>query len=242
MVPTFRSALFILAFTICVTLDAQTELRHYRETHGSRVSIVQYSVIRTGQEIIARSSDGTGTDEIHWMPGTGTVSWRETDAQLDNDISAERTGNLIHIKGRFRGKEIQREVRVDSAPWYQIFGPIMSDLLPPDLAAREFWVINPDDLTPHKMLVRREGAETLPFRGSRIEANKIHFSPAGTFAAFWGADFWYRQGDGAWVYSRLPENGGVTVNGARGTRRRRRNPHGSGGKHSMIFGAWRSSA
>lgn len=87
----------------------------------------------------------------------------------------------------------------------------MNDLLPPGMAEREFWVIDSEDFTPHKMLVLRAGAEILPFRGSRIETEKIHFSPAGALAPFWGADFWYRQRDAVWLYSRLPENGGVTV-------------------------------
>jgi hypothetical protein len=208
----FRGTMLVLALASAVGLEAQNELRQYTETHGSRVSRVEYSVSRTAKEVIARSTGGAVANEIAWIPGTGTVSWREKDTLLDNDLQAERAGNIIRMKGRLRGRETQREVRVDSAPWYQIFGPIITDLLPPGIAEREFWVINPEDFAAHKMLVRRAGAEIIPFRGSRIETNRIHFSPAGMLAAFWGADFWYRQRDGAWLYSRLPESGGVTVN------------------------------
>jgi hypothetical protein len=169
-------------------------------------------VSRTAQEVVARSTGGGVANEIHWVPGTGTVSWREKDAGLDNDLYAERTGDIIRMKGRLRGRQTEREVRVDAAPWYQIFGPIMSDLLPPAVAQREFWVINPEDFTAHKMLVRRAGAESISFRNTLVPTDRIHFSPAGVLAAFWGADFWYRQRDGAWLYSRLPESGGITVN------------------------------
>jgi hypothetical protein len=210
-VPSLRSAVFILSVAVCVRLGAQNELRQYKETHGSRVSLVEYAVSRTETEISVRSSGNGATDEMQWVPGNGTVSWREKDTVLDNDMLAERTGDIIRIKGRVRGQESDREVHIDGAPWYQIFGPIVYDLLPPGMAEREFWVIDSTDFTAHKMLVRRAGAEILSLRGSRIETEKIHFSPAGALAPFWGADFWYRQRDAAWLYSRLPENGGVTV-------------------------------
>ena len=207
----FKSMVLFLGVAACVQLGAQNELRLYRETNGKRISLVEYSVSRDAKEVIVRSSGGGVANEIHWMPGIGTVSWRETDELLDNDQYSERTGDIIHMKGRFRGKEAERSVRVDSAPWYQIFGPIINDLLPPDLKEKEFWAFNPENFTVHKLLVRRMGTELLPFRGSQIEADKIHFSPAGALAMFWGADFWYGKQDGVWLYSRLPETRGVTV-------------------------------
>ena len=201
-----------LASVACASLDAQIEKRHYRETNGSRVSAVEYTVNRAGGQINLRSTGGTTDDEIQWAPGTGTILWKETNGRVGTDLTGERKGDMIHVTGRLRGKEIDKEIHVDGAPWYQIFGPIVNDLLPADVQQREFWVVNPDDLAPHKMLVRRAGAELLAFRGSRIETNKIHFSPAGMLAGFWGADFWYRQQDGEWIYSRLPEDGGMTIN------------------------------
>jgi hypothetical protein len=61
------------------------------------------------------------------------------------------------------------------------------------------------------MQVKRAGTERITIRGSAVETFKIHFSPAGALSPFWGADFWYRQSDGTYVSSRLPENGGITV-------------------------------
>ncbi len=208
----FLAVLTCLAGIACVSLDAQVEKSLYRETHGSRVSMVVYTVNRAVGQIDLQSTGGTTDDEIQWAPGMGTTLWKEKDYRVGTDLVAERKGDVIHIAGRLRGEEVERDIGVDGSPWYQILGPIVGDLLPADAAEREFWVVNPDDLAPHKMLVRRAGAEFLSFRGSRIETNKIHFSPAGVLARFWGADFWYRQQDGEWIYSRLPEDGGMTIN------------------------------
>ena len=55
------------------------------------------------------------------------------------------------------------------------------------------------------------GTERITLGGVMLDTFKIHFSPAGALAPFWGADFWYRQSDGLYVFSRLPEHGGITV-------------------------------
>ena len=102
-------------------------------------------------------------------------------------------------------------MKIDGEPWYQIFGPIIGELLPEGRPQRDFWVVNSDDLAPHKMMARRAGNERITIAGVPTGTFKIHFSPAGALAPFWGADFWYRSGDSTWVYSRLPENGGLTV-------------------------------
>ena len=112
---------------------------------------------------------------------------------------------MIRVAGRLKGKEVTRELRVDTAPWYQIFGPCIADLLSPDPVRKEFWVVSPDDLSTHKMLARQTGTERREVAGVQVDTFKVHFSPAGALAPFWGADFWYRPSDSAWLLSRLPE-------------------------------------
>jgi hypothetical protein len=185
--------------------------RRYIETHGSRRQVVEYTVVRSGSGFQVSSISQSSTEKGTWVTGTGLVSWEQVDTEAGNDLRASRTGNIIHVTGTLKGKPVSRDIRVDSAPWYQIFGPALSDLLPSEAQGQEFWVVNPDDLNAHKMQVRRAGQEDLRLETMSVRAVKIHFSPAGALSPLWGADFWYRVSDGAWVYSRLPENGGLTV-------------------------------
>jgi hypothetical protein len=190
---------------------AQEAGRRYVESHGDRRGVVVFSVVRTADGFVVSSVASASSEEGRWVAGTGLVSWRQWDPGTGTGLLGVRTGNTIRLSGALQGKPVDREVRVDPAPWYQIFGPAMLDLLPPDAAHREFWVVNPADLSAHKMQVRRAGTETVRVNGESVPATRIHFSPAGALAPFWGADFWYRLSDGAWVYSRLPEDGGLTV-------------------------------
>ncbi len=183
----------------------------YLETHGAKSAVIRYGVAASAQGIRVTSTGGDSDEEMLWVPGTGGVAWRQTDRQAETDLRAERTGDSIRFSGTVKGKSVSREVKVDREPWYQIFGPIITELLPQDRERRDFWVVNPDDLAPHKMMVRRAGTEQITLAGVATAALKIHFSPAGGLAPFWGADFWYRPQDFTWLYSRLPENGGLTV-------------------------------
>lgn len=190
---------------------AAAATRAYAEARGSALTTVQYRVSRDGQSIVVESLGSGSTEQIKWTPGAGTTQWKVTEAASGNDFFAERTGNIIRVSGTQKGKTVDRQVKVDGAPWYQIFGPLMEELLPAGSAQREFWVVDPSDFAPHKMQVKRAGSERLTIRGTAVDTAKIHFSPAGALAAFWGADFWYRKTDGLWVTSRLPDHGAVTV-------------------------------
>ena len=192
-------------------LPAQDGILRYVETHGQRSYIMEYGVTRSAEGIDVTSVGGGLANRLHWVPGTGTVAWQQTDAAAGTDIRAERTNDTIRVNGRLKGKEVTREIHIDAAPWYQVFGPIIGELLPTGSDRREFWVLNPNDLAAHKMLARRAGSERIEINGALIDTFKIHFSPAGALAPFWGADFWYRPSDAAYLFSRLPENDALTI-------------------------------
>jgi hypothetical protein len=189
----------------------QTVVRKYAEARGAVVTTVEYRIFRDGQSILLSSIGVDSADEIRWTPGSGTTDWHLSDSKTGDDLRAQRSGNMIHVTGTLKNRPVDRQVKVDGAPWYQDFGPLMEELLPAGSSQKEFWVLDPADLAAHKMQVRRTGTERVTVRGTAVDAAKIHFSPAGALAPFWGADFWYRQGDGLWVTSRLPEHNSVTV-------------------------------
>lgn len=211
--PTPAPFLPILALLILATADlsAQAIVRKYTEARGTMITTVEYRISRDGPSILLSSVGSDSTDEIRWTAESGTYDWRMKDAKTGDDLHAQRYGDVIHVTGTLKRRPVDRDVKVDGAPWYQIFGPLMEELLPTGSGQKEFWVVDPVDLAPHKMQVRRAGTERVAVRGASVDAAKIHFSPAGALAAFWGADFWYRLSDGLWVTSRLPEHGAVTV-------------------------------
>lgn len=211
MIPRIARAALLAAALSAAPLSAEEGVLRYIRAHGASSSTVELEVSRSAEGMKVTSEGGGRSEESLWVPGRGILSWRLTDPATGSDLRAERKGDRIRVTGRLKGTEVTRELRIDTAPWYQIFGPGIGDLLSSDSGRMEFWVLNPDDLATHKMLARRAGAERLEIAGTQVDTFKIHFSPAGALAPFWGADFWYRPSDSALLFSRLPENGGLTI-------------------------------
>jgi hypothetical protein len=191
--------------------SADTRAHRYTETHGSSTQPIDYSVEPEGDGFKVTAIDTDSTNLVHWSPTAGTVTWHWKDTVRNTELDAERIGDTIRVRGTIAGHAVSREVKVDAAPWYQIFGPVPEQLLPGLQGQREFWVLNTDDAVGHKMQVRRAGTERITLNGSGVDAMKLHFSPAGALSPFWGADYWFRASDSLYIYSRLPENGGLTV-------------------------------
>jgi len=202
--------LFLLPLAL-VRLDAQETARRYTETHGQKVTMVEYRVTRAAEDVTASSTGGDTTEIVRWHRGTGTSDWQMTDPAAGSVLHGERNGDVIHVTGTLKNRKVDHDVRVDGAPWYQIFGPLLDELLPAGMDQKEFWVVDPGDCAPHKMQVKRTSTERITIKGVAIDASRVHFSPAGALAPFWGADFWYRRSDGMYLSSRLPENGGITL-------------------------------
>jgi hypothetical protein len=215
-----RRCISSLLVTACAAgaLHAQSSTLRYTEVRGARRTPVEYRLLRGADAVTLTATAPDSVETILWQVGTesafgraGTVDWRRVASSEGSELHAVRTADVIHISGTLKGRAVSRDVKVDAAPWYQLFGPLMDQLLPAGASAREFWVLDPADLSAHKMQVKRAGLERITVHGVAMEAVKIHFSPAGALAPFWGADFWYRPGDLSYLSSRLPENGGVTV-------------------------------
>ena len=94
------------------------------------------------------------------------------DPAVGSDLHGRQAGDVIHVTGTLKGKAVERDVRVDSAPWYQVFGPLLDELLPEGAAQQEFWVVDPGDLAPHKMQVKRAGPERVTIKGIAVDTSQ----------------------------------------------------------------------
>ena len=172
---------------------------------------VEFEVSRGAEGIKVASEGGGRSEESLWVPGRGIISWRLTDPAAGSDLRAERTGDIVRVTGRLKGREITRELKIDTAPWYQIWGPghrgsaLLRHRADGILGSQSRRPCNAQDARPAGRL------GTPGNRRAQVDTFKIHFSPAGALAPFWGADFWYRPSDSAYLFSRLPENGGLTI-------------------------------
>ena len=120
--------------------------------------------------------------------------WQPSNSGAGTNVTAERTEDTVRVSGTFKGQEgLAEDIRMDHAPWYQVFGPLIAELLPAGSAQREFWVVNAEDWSAHKMQVRRIGVESIPVGGVATDALKVHFSPDRGTGAVTGACYVQRS-------------------------------------------------
>ncbi|HET6451104.1 MAG TPA: hypothetical protein VFI08_07315 [Spirochaetia bacterium] len=204
------SSFFLLACG-ALALGAQPSISRYTQTRGATAATLEYRLAAGEDSFTLSASTPVSQESIMWRVGTGTADWSLVNDSDHTELHGTRTGTTIQVTGTLKGRAVSKVLKVDTAPWYQLFGPLLDQLLPAGTSVQEFWVLDPVDLSVHRMQVKRAGTEQLTLHGHTVPAQKVHFSPAGALAPFWGADFWYRQSDGLYVSSRLPEKGGVTM-------------------------------
>jgi hypothetical protein len=204
---------FLCAAFLPVSLPANDDrtVLNYLEHRGSTTYVIEYRFTPHPDGIEISAEGDNRIDTIRWLNGTGVVFWYSRSKRAERDVKAERSGDSIKLEGTLKGKSVQKTFRLDSAPWFQILGTNIAELLPQGKESKEFWIINPTDLEAHKMEAKRTMGQEIEVGGKKIETFKVHFDAAGPLSAFWGTDFWYRNSDSVFVYSRLPELEGTTI-------------------------------
>ena len=207
-----RKALFPLLLIIAANpqLAAEQGAWRYSESFGQNTAWIEYSVVRTPQRVVVRSAADRVKEELEFVPGKGTLWWTKIGSHPGTNLRAQRTGDTIRITGTLKSAKVDKLLHIDSAPWYQILGPCIGDLLPQKMQSIEFWALDPDELAVHKMLAIRQAGERKEVHHVLIDTFKVHFAPMGIAGAFWGADFWFRISDSAYILSKMPDNGGLT--------------------------------
>lgn len=131
-----------------------------------------------------------------------TKNWELHNEEQDIKLAAQRSGNTIKVQGRFKGKEIAKEFKIDNRPWFQAwklsFGPFVLS----GETRQEFWTLRPYDLKECVMAVLREREETITINGQAVEAVKVKVTLNNYWMSkFWSVHYWLRRSDGVYLRS-----------------------------------------
>lgn len=192
-----RSFFLLLIITLVVSFPVQAAEKtyFYRDTTGkisfeSKVCIkpapegytVEVENVNEYQQFLCRQDHSTLRWELR-NPGAGTA------------LVAEREGNRLVVKGKFKGKEYAKEFKIDPLPWYQLPDVSLADFVRSDAEKTEFWIIEPINIKCYKMMATKEKTEYLTVNDQEVEAVKIKVS----VSIFWSAYYWYRKSDGLYL-------------------------------------------
>ena len=189
-----------------VTIQAVTYLAHgqrYHYTSATEDRTHDITVTKKkveGKDILVLEEPKLYSKHI-FNPSTGTEQWSLRDEKSDHNLVAQRTGELIHISGTFRGESVKKAVSIDEDVWFNKLGHGLSSFAVSDQQEISFWVLKLlSDMDAMKMIAEKEGTERIQVGDESYQAIKVklvldHF----ILSKLWSARCWYRASDGLFL-------------------------------------------
>lgn len=190
-----------LALLLLAAFGNASQVFRYREQTGREVTTYLWRVEPESRSYTVIHQQGEETFRSRCTEDGATLHWRYT-RPPDTDVQAERSGDRILLSGRFEGEPVEREVAIDTRPWFQPLSFSLQRMLTLNLDRASFWTIRPDTLDVLAMQAEREGSETIGEAGEALVAERVAIRLDGLLAGLWRADYWFRQGDRLFVQYR----------------------------------------
>lgn len=171
-----------------------TEIHRYLQQTGDERYSFDWILDHADGYLLRAVSDA---EEHRTVMDDAMVTWRWTltNPKDDTAVKARREGNQILLHGRFQGKEVDLELEIDEAPWFQSLSISLRSFLDDPQQTAEFWTLRPDKLTIHKVRASKKGLELLDVGSQRILADKVEVGLTGIGSLLGRGHYWFRTND-----------------------------------------------
>nr|WP_321465756.1 hypothetical protein [uncultured Desulfobulbus sp.] len=203
LLPVFLSLILCLSAQLLLTslVFASSRELQYREQTGGDSFFFVWNADTEPNEVtvtVTQRQKNEVYTSVNTPEGT-TLSWRYV-RDPDTDVRAERRGNVLVFSGRFEGKKVAKEEKIDARPWCQPLSFSLHCMEKRKQNKTSFWTVRPDNLEVLTLQAEREGAGRLTSaEGGEILANKVVIRLEGLMSGLWSAEYWFRQGDDVFV-------------------------------------------
>ncbi len=184
--------------TVSASFGLSIEQHHYLKKTGSEVLYFDWRLEQEDEfeltTVLGKELDVTRMDN-----DLSTQSWTVVDPTMETDVTVVRKDDELIVDGVFKGKKVDRVIKIDSSPWYQALSFSLRQFTDQNRTHVEFWSIRPDNLGIHHLQVNREGEEIRIIEGIPSEVIKLRIQLTGLKSAFWRCYYWLRKTDGLFV-------------------------------------------
>jgi hypothetical protein len=184
----------------------------YRMTRDKEVSTFEHKIMPTdtGYLITSGQTGEIRESKVNFAFDTAIFNYKDT--LHGTDYTARRTGNKINITGRLKNRTINKQLTVNSNPWYQAIEHALQDFAALNKNKVTFWFISADDCELREMEATKQGVETITLHNRKVQALHVKVNLTGFASLFWSADYWFRQTDNRFVrYETVEGPGGVKI-------------------------------
>lgn len=166
------------------------ETYHYREVTGETIKEASWQLVK-GDTCVLTYSTPTARYITTTRPDYDTIRWQLTDDDEQTDLWAERRGDIIAVRGRFRGQPVDKRLTIDDAPWYQATSLCLRGLVAGNGSERTFWTIRLGTLTAHKIRAVKQETSPMNTTGGPERLLRIRLTLPGIMAPFWKSNCWF---------------------------------------------------
>lgn len=187
--------LFILALLLNLPVWAGEKHYVYRETTGKTTVESKWSIKPAPEGYAVEAANVNEYQSALCRADYATLRWELRNQGAGTDLAAVREGDLLVVKGRFKGKEVAKEFKIDPLPWYQLPEVALAGFVRSEAEKTEFWIIDPIYLKHYKMSAAKQKTEYLTVNNQEVEAVQVKVA----VSIFWSAHYWYRKADGVYL-------------------------------------------
>jgi hypothetical protein len=114
-------------------------------------------------------------------------------------ILAVRKNNSIRIQGKFDGRIIDENHKIDEAPWFQATSLSFKGFVQSHEKEIVYWTLRPNTLKPYKLRAVKKNLEKIDVAGTPVTAVKIESRLTGWRGPFWKSTYWFNAQNGYFI-------------------------------------------
>ena len=143
------SILILLLLSGSVYAEKTFFYKTYKEKTGEVINETSFHIgALTDGKIIVQWQSKTNGDTVEQVLNSDYAirTWKAISPKEKTDYVGDRTGNQLLIKGKHKGKEINKTAEIDDQPFF--FHPALglSEFVRSGKKSLEFWTVRPDIL------------------------------------------------------------------------------------------------
>ncbi|MFT5388171.1 MAG: hypothetical protein ACI9F2_000222 [Lysobacterales bacterium] len=210
-----RTYIIVLGLIFGVAFSAQAKkqsltYKYYEEKTGKQVEEHHLEIkdLKGDKKIFSRTMDRKKDkleEEFVVDKNYNTLSVEYKNEVEKTNLNIQREGNRLFLKGTLNGKALNREIKLDSKPFY--FSPKfnLTKFVNTGIKEIRFWTLRKDEFTKYLMVAKNRGVEKIVIEGKEIEVIKVKYSATGPGARFYKRTYYYRKSDGMFVKKVAPK-------------------------------------
>lgn len=181
-----RKIVTVIVSLLFASLAVSFAQKHtYRIECGKKTSQVTFDTTVKGDAVYLYVVLGSQKSWFTLDKQYRTKDWHVVDDVQDTDLNIVYNGGKFSMKGKFKGKQVDRTWDGKGYPWYQHIGYSAGHFLKSETVP--YNCIRPTDMEFFTMTATDMGQ--IDFKGMKVV--RVKTAPHGAFAKLWSCDYYY---------------------------------------------------